>query len=97
MTMPLRRDCPIVERSQVLMRLSAEKDLSADAVVTGWQDAMRRSPDTNGKHELLQFFIVPIRVLGWSRSGRSAHSARQQLNPKSGVNGTFWWPWGPWS
>ena len=67
MAMPLRRDCPIVERSQVLMRLSAEKDLSADAVVTGWQDAMRRSPDTNGEHELLQFFIVLIRALGRSR------------------------------
>ena len=67
LAMLLRRDCPIVERSQVLMRLSAEKDLSANAVVTGWQDAMRRSPDTNGKRELLQFFIVPIRVLGRSR------------------------------
>ena len=78
--MPLRRDCPMVERSQVLMRLRAEKDLSADAVVTGWQDAMRKSPDTNGKHELLHFFIVPIIVLGRSCWGMSAHSARQQLN-----------------
>ena len=55
MAMPLRHDCPIVKRSQVWMRLSAEKDLSANAVVTGWQDSMRRSPDTNEKHELLNF------------------------------------------
>ena len=67
MAMQLRRDCSIVERSQVMMRLSEENDLSADAVVTGWQDAMRTISDANGKYDLLQFFIVPIRVLGRSR------------------------------
>ena len=79
MAMLLRRDCPIVERSQVLMRLNAEKDLSANAVVTGWQDAMRRSPDTNGKRELLQFFIVPIRVLGLRNV--SLRNVGPQLSP----------------